>query len=101
MFENKTKIIITTNKNLDEIDSAIIRPGRCFDILKFKPLSYNQAKYIWEKEFLLKEFEKYFPKDSFVSQAELMLKFKDFRHNSIDRKYLKDKTMSLKKFSII
>jgi len=38
------KIIITANiKNKHNIDSALIRPGRCFDIIEFKDLSYEDA----------------------------------------------------------
>jgi hypothetical protein len=39
------KIIVTTNlENEDKIDPAFIRPGRCYDILKFDLLSVEEAK---------------------------------------------------------
>lgn len=39
------KIIFTTNlPNIKHIDSALTRPGRCFDILHFDKLSPEQAK---------------------------------------------------------
>jgi SpoVK/Ycf46/Vps4 family AAA+-type ATPase len=39
------KLILTTNiTSTDEIDSALIRPGRCFDVLHFDTLTPEQAK---------------------------------------------------------
>lgn len=49
---NRTKIIITTNKSLGEIDPALLRSGRMFDILKFRSLSLEEAEDIWEGEEL-------------------------------------------------
>lgn len=99
LFEVKTKIIITTNMMVDEIDSAITRPWRCFDILKFRPLSIENAKSIWEKELHMKDFDKVFKTKLptwKISQAELMTKFKDIKYKNITRKYLKDNSISLK-----
>lgn len=40
----KNKFVFTTNlKNIDDIDPALIRPGRCFDYLMFRNLSVTQA----------------------------------------------------------
>lgn len=39
------KIIFTTNINaINKIDGAFIRPGRCFDVLYFDKLTFEQAK---------------------------------------------------------
>lgn len=39
------KFVFTTNlKSLSEVDEALLRPGRCFDYLRFRPLTVNQAK---------------------------------------------------------
>lgn len=47
------KIIFTTNlENLGDIDPALVRPGRCFDILDFKPLTSAQTKALAEKKGL-------------------------------------------------
>lgn len=44
------KIIFSTNiTQLSKIDSAIIRPGRCFDVLTFRKLSYEEANIIREE----------------------------------------------------
>ena len=38
------KMIFTANiVNTDKIDEALLRPGRCFDVLKFRPLSQAEA----------------------------------------------------------
>jgi hypothetical protein len=43
-------MIFSTNlPSIRDIDSALIRPGRCFDILEFKPLSVFDAKKLAEK----------------------------------------------------
>jgi len=44
------KMIFSTNlPSIRDIDSALIRPGRCFDILEFKPLTLDQAKKLSKK----------------------------------------------------
>lgn len=43
------KIIFTTNlENLSDIDPALTRPGRCYDIIEFEPLNLEQAKRVAE-----------------------------------------------------
>lgn len=44
------KMIFSTNlPSVRDIDSALIRPGRCFDIVEFKPLSLFDANKLAEK----------------------------------------------------
>jgi hypothetical protein len=44
------KMIFSTNlPSIRDIDSALTRPGRCFDIVEFKPLSLFDAKKLAEK----------------------------------------------------
>ena len=44
------KMIFSTNlPSIRDIDPALIRPGRCFDILEFKPLSLFDANKLAEK----------------------------------------------------
>lgn len=44
------KIIFSTNlKSVNQIDEALIRPGRCFDILEFKKLNPHEVKILTEK----------------------------------------------------
>lgn len=38
------KIIFSTNlPSINDIDNALVRPGRCFDVLHFRPLTYNES----------------------------------------------------------
>lgn len=44
------KLIFSTNlPSIRDIDSALIRPGRCFDVVEFKPLSLHDANVLAEK----------------------------------------------------
>lgn len=37
------KLIFTTNlPSISDIDSALVRPGRCFDVINFRPLNYDE-----------------------------------------------------------
>lgn len=47
VFENRTKVIITTNNDKTEIDDALMRPGRCFDFIDLAPLTAAQVQHIW------------------------------------------------------
>ena len=55
--KNHTKFIITTNQRYDDIDSALLRKGRLFNILELRSLDKAEALAIWlsnklsEKEF--------------------------------------------------
>jgi len=44
---NKTKFIITTNKEVGDIDTAVLRKGRTFDILQLRELHNQEARKIW------------------------------------------------------
>lgn len=38
------KLVFSTNlPNINDIDEALLRPGRCFDILQFRPLTRDEA----------------------------------------------------------
>lgn len=39
-------------KNTKEVDSALTRPGRCFDVLEFRLLTADEATYIREQDGL-------------------------------------------------
>ncbi|MGJ8839512.1 AAA family ATPase, partial [Salmonella enterica subsp. enterica serovar Kentucky] len=51
IFPKRTKIVITTNQPNSAIDKAIIRPGRCFDILSLPRLSDTEALTVWTETF--------------------------------------------------
>ena len=52
---NKTKFIITTNRGVNNIDSAALRKGRTFDILELRKLHNDEAKNIWRDSGLNEE----------------------------------------------
>jgi len=44
------KIVFTTNEgNFDNIDNALLRPGRCHDFMEFRKLTYEESKVVTEK----------------------------------------------------
>lgn len=46
----RKKLIFTTNlRDVKDIDKAIIRPGRCFDVLEFRKLTVEEAIVVCEK----------------------------------------------------
>ena len=48
----KTKFIITTNQSYSEIDTALLRKGRLFDILELRELKSDEALEIWKENDL-------------------------------------------------
>lgn len=68
---NKTKFIITTNKEVKDIDTAVLRKGRTFNILELRRLKNHEAKKIWLANGLSEEsFISEMGEDS-ILQAEL------------------------------
>ena len=69
---NKTKIIITTNRSIDSIDTAALRRGRTFDILQLPMLSYEEGKVIWNSNELdLEDYDNLFKNKKDIIPAEL------------------------------
>lgn len=82
LIKNKTKFIISTNRDIDAVDEALQRPGRLFDIFSFKDLSNEEALIIWVKNKLKKKcFIKGFSNGS-VLQAELGKKISSYKKNN-------------------
>lgn len=80
--KNKTKIIITTNQPFDTIDNALLRKGRLFAILEFRPLSKKEALKIWESENLdKKDFNKIFKDKDKIKHDELGHEIQKFKRN--------------------
>ena len=80
--KNKTKIIITTNQPFDTIDNALLRKGRLFAILEFRPLSKKEALKIWESENLdKKNFNKIFKDKDKIKHDELGHEIQKFKRN--------------------
>lgn len=69
---NKTKFIITTNRPVDQIDTAVLRKGRTFDILQLRELNKDEALKIWLNNNLTEdEFNEKFGKKDKILQADL------------------------------
>lgn len=44
------KIVISTNlSSLNKVDSALVRPGRCFGVLHFRELDQHEANVVWKE----------------------------------------------------
>jgi len=68
---NKTKFVITSNRDVSEIDTAVLRKGRTFDILNLRQLKHEEAGKIWVKAGLgIDDFNKEFQEEK-VLQADL------------------------------
>jgi SpoVK/Ycf46/Vps4 family AAA+-type ATPase len=93
----KTKFIITTNQRFDEIDSAILRKGRLFDILELRKLDKAEAQAIWNENNLNEDdFNNTF-KTPEILQAELgseINKRKNKRIQTAQLSYLKEEGIS-------
>ena len=94
--KNKTKFIITTNQHFDDVDSALLRKGRLFNILEFRTLHNSEALKIWlEAELNEDEFRKLFQDD--VLQSDLgseIAKRKNKRIKDIADDYLYEPEIS-------
>jgi len=92
LLPNKTKFIITTNRDIDSIDEALLREGRMFGVFSFSELTYDQAKEIWIKNELNEEdFEKEFSEEK-VLQSKLGSKIHSYKANDKRKRanFLKD-----------
>lgn len=95
--KRKTKFIITTNQTYTDIDSALLRKGRLFDILELRPLDQTEALNIWESNDLDKEeFFKVFKQHS-ILPADLGSEISKRLNKRIEcatRSYLKESGIS-------
>lgn len=89
---NTTKIIITTNQMIRNIDPAIIRPGRCFDFLELCALSPDEAMEFWVENLgnSASDFTNAFGSmvDK-ITQADLMLEHFRIQAQGMERTYIK------------
>ena len=95
--KNKTKFIITTNQSYDEIDTALLRKGRLFDILELRKLSLSESEVIWlENNLDIDDFNATFTTHE-VLPAELgseINKRLNKRIDSATKSYLKEDGIS-------
>lgn len=50
IIKSNTKFIITTNQDIDDIDSALLRKGRLFEIIQLRPLTKDECEKIFKEE---------------------------------------------------
>lgn len=80
IINEASKVIITTNQQIDKMDPALIRPGRCFGTVAINPLTLDEARDVWVNK--LKMDISTYPKHidfnkSPVQQAGLMREYKE------------------------
>lgn len=93
IFSAKPKIIISTNKDLKDIDDALLRPGRCFDFIHLLPLPRDYARRYWVDKIGLSEAEfdsAYGYTGDDISQADLFSTAKKIKESHKLRSYIKD-----------
>lgn len=91
IFTNgKTKILVTTNQEVKEIDPALIRPGRCFDFIRLNHLSREDALSFWVNHLHLDEkvFNLTFTSPN-ITQAQLMSEAHKITNSLVGRSYVK------------
>lgn len=97
VFKIDTKIIITTNQPNSRIDKALIRPGRCFDILSLPQLSREEAELVWIETLQAppEEYANRFGEARSVSQAAVMSEHMRWKKSSAGS-YLLDPSISIR-----
>ena len=103
LFENNLKIIITTNLVDEGIDSAVLRAGRCFEVLNLPFLGLDYAKDLWlgVDQRTEAEWDLLFPTTlENVTQALYMSNLESLTLGNT-RDYLTDKSISVReKYSL-
>lgn len=96
--KRKTKFVITTNRNPENIDKAMTRDGRMMDILELKPMSANYARGVWIDVLGMEaaDFDELFEGKEFVTQASLMERCHAIQTMGNFGQYLTDPECSVK-----
>lgn len=95
--KHKTKFIITTNQRYDDIDAALLRKGRLFDILELRQLDREEAIEIWKDNNLLEDDFKNIFKTHEILPADLgseINKRLNTRITTATESYLKEEGIS-------
>ncbi len=78
---SQKKMIFSTNlPSLDNVDDALIRKGRCFDVLKFEELTRNQALKLCEKTGLT------LPENNIYTLSEIFNQTENLNNKEVTRK---------------
>jgi ATP-dependent 26S proteasome regulatory subunit len=100
LISNDTKIIITTNRTIEEIEPALLRDGRCFDILRLNKINIEENKDLLKKIIKDNHLSNELLKEENVSQAKIMNKINEKLDNN-EKNYIIDKKISLKEAFIL
>ncbi len=95
IFNQSSKIVITTNQPVNQMDNALMRPGRCFDFLTLQPLTQLQAQTFWVdhlKRSMLEYYDNFDHKEDLITQAEIMSVHRRLEVG-ICRSYMRDGSM--------
>ena len=84
--KNKVKIIITTNQDYKDIDTALLRKGRLFDILKFRGLKEEEALNVWrsyglEEKILYENLPELVKDNNLILQSDLASLIQNIQRN--------------------
>lgn len=99
VFKNKTKIVITTNRKLNNLDDALGRPGRCFNILAIPPLDYHEARMVWLNVYHQPDhgFSKIFGSDTSITITQARLDEEASSYGEFEgQSYLYDESISIR-----
>jgi len=87
---NKTKFVITTNQSSKDIDLALLRKGRLFDMLELRDLTREESLRIWLEQNLDEyDFLQVFGKFKRILPADL---------GSTIEKYINKETVEIKEY---
>jgi len=90
-MSKRPKIVISSNQNINEIDAALIRPGRCFDFIHIERLTTDSARDLWVN-FFKKDvtiFNEKFKGLNSLSQSALVNEVTRLDTKNFTRKYIK------------
>ena len=92
--KNKIKFIVTTNQEYRDMDKAILRKGRLFDVIEMRELSLEEGLEIWKSEGITEPY----PFDNSVTIADLAYCINNLKGTEHRKEYLKD--LSVRKTNI-
>lgn len=92
--KNKIKFIVTTNQEYRDMDKAILRKGRLFDVIEMRELSLEEGLEIWKSEGITEPY----PFDNSVTIADLVYCINNLKGIEPRKEYLKD--LSVRKTNI-
>lgn len=97
VLNEKSKVIITTNSENSNFDPALLRPGRCFDLVELRPLTLNEARIIWTDFFNMSPttFPEHFT-GPLVTQAQLMYEHARVFNGIRTKRYMVESTLTSK-----